>query len=216
MSALEEQRFLIIHATADGKGRGRAGREALAVATRSDKVPFPFSTEKIHFQHTAELITHLIKGKANYSLQVSARPPLAPPALGGTRPFPPSGACGDGRVRPDADAPVRVVGGAGVSGDTVHVLAAPTDDDGSVPLKPPRPAAPPLPTGEAAPAATPQRRARGCPWCASGAAVRRCSRVLAPHGPSAVKRPSQTQLSLALLASGPDPQPRPGSLRCCF
>lgn len=28
------------------------------------------STEKIHFQHTAELITQLIKGKANYSLQV--------------------------------------------------------------------------------------------------------------------------------------------------
>lgn len=29
-----------------------------------------FLTEKIHFQHTAELITQLIKGKANYSLQV--------------------------------------------------------------------------------------------------------------------------------------------------
>lgn len=43
VSALEEQQFLIIHATAD---------------------------EKIHFQHTAELITHLIKGKANYSLQI--------------------------------------------------------------------------------------------------------------------------------------------------
>uniref|UniRef100_A0A8I3W2G3 A-type potassium channel modulatory protein DPP6 n=1 Tax=Callithrix jacchus TaxID=9483 RepID=A0A8I3W2G3_CALJA len=43
VSALEEQQFLIIHATAD---------------------------EKIHFQHTAELITHLIRGKANYSLQI--------------------------------------------------------------------------------------------------------------------------------------------------
>lgn len=43
VAALEEQQFLIIHATAD---------------------------EKIHFQHTAELITHLIKGKANYSLQI--------------------------------------------------------------------------------------------------------------------------------------------------
>lgn len=31
---------------------------------------FFFLTEKIHFQHTAELITQLIKGKANYSLQV--------------------------------------------------------------------------------------------------------------------------------------------------
>jgi len=27
-------------------------------------------TEKIHFQHTADLITHLIRAKANYSLQV--------------------------------------------------------------------------------------------------------------------------------------------------
>ncbi|EPY79877.1 hypothetical protein CB1_000880046 [Camelus ferus] len=43
VSALEEQQLLIIHATAD---------------------------EKIHFQHTAELITQLIKGKANYSLQI--------------------------------------------------------------------------------------------------------------------------------------------------
>ncbi|XP_070279691.1 A-type potassium channel modulatory protein DPP6 isoform X1 [Myotis yumanensis] len=43
VSALEGQQFLIIHATAD---------------------------EKIHFQHTAELITQLIKAKANYSLQI--------------------------------------------------------------------------------------------------------------------------------------------------
>uniref|UniRef100_A0A452ULG6 A-type potassium channel modulatory protein DPP6 n=1 Tax=Ursus maritimus TaxID=29073 RepID=A0A452ULG6_URSMA len=43
VSGLEDQQFLIIHATAD---------------------------EKIHFQHTAELITQLIKGKANYSLQI--------------------------------------------------------------------------------------------------------------------------------------------------
>uniref|UniRef100_A0A8C6QFP5 A-type potassium channel modulatory protein DPP6 n=1 Tax=Nannospalax galili TaxID=1026970 RepID=A0A8C6QFP5_NANGA len=43
VSALEDQQFLLIHATAD---------------------------EKIHFQHTAELITQLIKGKANYSLQI--------------------------------------------------------------------------------------------------------------------------------------------------
>ncbi|XP_060104026.1 dipeptidyl aminopeptidase-like protein 6 isoform X1 [Heteronotia binoei] len=39
----KDQKFLIIHATAD---------------------------EKIHFQHTADLITHLIKAKANYSLQI--------------------------------------------------------------------------------------------------------------------------------------------------
>ncbi|PNJ31193.1 DPP6 isoform 10 [Pongo abelii] len=43
VSALEEQQFLIIHPTAD---------------------------EKIHFQHTAELITQLIRGKTNYSLQI--------------------------------------------------------------------------------------------------------------------------------------------------
>ncbi|XP_039912282.1 dipeptidyl aminopeptidase-like protein 6 isoform X1 [Hirundo rustica] len=40
---LKEQTFLIIHATAD---------------------------EKIHFQHTTDLITHLIRAKANYSLQI--------------------------------------------------------------------------------------------------------------------------------------------------
>ncbi|XP_078234637.1 A-type potassium channel modulatory protein DPP6 isoform X2 [Pogona vitticeps] len=39
----KDQRFLIIHATAD---------------------------EKIHFQHTADLITHLIRAKANYTLQI--------------------------------------------------------------------------------------------------------------------------------------------------
>ncbi|KAM5255485.1 A-type potassium channel modulatory protein DPP6 isoform 5-T5 [Ctenodactylus gundi] len=43
VSALEGQQFLLIHATAD---------------------------EKIHFQHTAELISQLVKGTANYSLQI--------------------------------------------------------------------------------------------------------------------------------------------------
>ncbi|KAM4688389.1 A-type potassium channel modulatory protein DPP6 isoform 2-T2 [Discoglossus pictus] len=40
---LNKEKFLIIHATAD---------------------------EKVHFQHTADLITHLIRAKANYSLQI--------------------------------------------------------------------------------------------------------------------------------------------------
>lgn len=35
---------------------------------------FIFLTEKIHFQHTAELITQLIAAKANYSLQVRCAP----------------------------------------------------------------------------------------------------------------------------------------------
>uniref|UniRef100_A0A8C4WIX1 A-type potassium channel modulatory protein DPP6 n=1 Tax=Gopherus evgoodei TaxID=1825980 RepID=A0A8C4WIX1_9SAUR len=43
VSLLKDQKFLIIHATSD---------------------------EKIHFQHTADLITHLIRTKANYSLQI--------------------------------------------------------------------------------------------------------------------------------------------------
>uniref|UniRef100_A0A8C6Y7T3 A-type potassium channel modulatory protein DPP6 n=1 Tax=Naja naja TaxID=35670 RepID=A0A8C6Y7T3_NAJNA len=43
VTSVKDQNFLIIHATAD---------------------------EKIHFQHTAEFITHLIRTKANYSLQV--------------------------------------------------------------------------------------------------------------------------------------------------
>ncbi|XP_053835687.1 dipeptidyl aminopeptidase-like protein 6 isoform X2 [Vidua macroura] len=43
VSLLKDQTFLIIHATAD---------------------------EKIHFQHTTDLITHLIRAKANYSLQI--------------------------------------------------------------------------------------------------------------------------------------------------
>ncbi|XP_026541592.1 dipeptidyl aminopeptidase-like protein 6 [Notechis scutatus] len=43
VTSLKDQNFLIIHATAD---------------------------EKIHFQHTAEFITHLIRTKANYSLQI--------------------------------------------------------------------------------------------------------------------------------------------------
>lgn len=72
LSGLDEQQFLLIHATADGKAQyslptgwggaalGRAGRHSFCSV-------FP---EKIHFQHTAELITQLIKGKANYSLQV--------------------------------------------------------------------------------------------------------------------------------------------------
>lgn len=30
-----------------------------------------FPTEKVHFQHTAKFINHLISEKANYTLQVS-------------------------------------------------------------------------------------------------------------------------------------------------
>lgn len=53
---------------------------SLGGAVGFDRQRSSFSlTEKIHFQHTAELITHLIKGKANYSLQVSATPPLFTP-----------------------------------------------------------------------------------------------------------------------------------------
>uniref|UniRef100_A0A8C5Q0S4 A-type potassium channel modulatory protein DPP6 n=1 Tax=Leptobrachium leishanense TaxID=445787 RepID=A0A8C5Q0S4_9ANUR len=43
VSLLKTEKFLIIHATAD---------------------------EKVHFQHTADLITHLVKTKANYSLLI--------------------------------------------------------------------------------------------------------------------------------------------------
>lgn len=60
VSALEEQRFLIIHATADGKGRGRAHREALAVATRSHKhSPSPFlSQQKRSISSTRQNSSH--------------------------------------------------------------------------------------------------------------------------------------------------------------
>nr|XP_033787528.1 dipeptidyl aminopeptidase-like protein 6 isoform X2 [Geotrypetes seraphini]XP_033787529.1 dipeptidyl aminopeptidase-like protein 6 isoform X2 [Geotrypetes seraphini] len=43
VTSLKEEKYLIIHATAD---------------------------EKVHFQHTADLITHLINAKANYTLQI--------------------------------------------------------------------------------------------------------------------------------------------------
>lgn len=66
---------------------------ALSGVTGFDKqVPhsplFCFSTEKIHFQHTAELITQLIKGKANYSLQVRGTPALLPGAVLSMEPEP--------------------------------------------------------------------------------------------------------------------------------
>lgn len=32
---------------------------------------FSTTTEKVHFQHTAKFINHLINEKANYTLQVS-------------------------------------------------------------------------------------------------------------------------------------------------
>lgn len=77
VSTLEDQQFLIIHATADGEDRAPSpqkppGAEGpLGGDVSLSNCLFLFSsTEKIHFQHTAELITQLIKGKANYSLQV--------------------------------------------------------------------------------------------------------------------------------------------------
>lgn len=73
MSALEGQQFLLIHATADGEDqhpRPRWGRQVALGRWPHCALPCLFLSEKIHFQHTAELITQLIKGKANYSLQV--------------------------------------------------------------------------------------------------------------------------------------------------
>lgn len=74
---LLQKHFLIIHPTADGNQtlplrfdarlRGQTWRFIL-LSTSS-------STEKVHFQHTAKLINHLISERANYTLQVR---PLCP------------------------------------------------------------------------------------------------------------------------------------------
>lgn len=80
VSALEGQQLLVIHATADGERLTQGPRGAPpSVLPRALTDPVLFlSTEKIHFQHTAELITQLIKGKANYSLQVWGWPGTPP------------------------------------------------------------------------------------------------------------------------------------------
>jgi hypothetical protein len=73
VSALEEQQFLLIHATADGEDQDpslQLRASSWMVLRVSQHLPLLSFTEKIHFQHTAELITQLIKDKANYSLQV--------------------------------------------------------------------------------------------------------------------------------------------------
>lgn len=69
---LLQKQFLIIHPTADGKKalfahfnaylNGKYGILRLSSIF--------FSAEKVHFQHTAKFINHLISEKANYTLQV--------------------------------------------------------------------------------------------------------------------------------------------------
>lgn len=71
---LLQKQYLIIHPTADGT-------EAPSCQLNWQLWCFVnlfhlFSAEKVHFQHTAKLINHLISEKANYTLQVRLRPVL--------------------------------------------------------------------------------------------------------------------------------------------
>lgn len=76
---LLQKQYLIIHPTADGTG---ALPRQLTWEMWHFMSLFPlFSAEKVHFQHTAKLINHLISEKANYTLQVRLRPRRSfPPA----------------------------------------------------------------------------------------------------------------------------------------
>lgn len=78
-SQFMDKKFLIIHPTADGRTHSASfyilRRKSYVV---SDILPRRVSSEKVHFQHTAKLITQLINEKANYTLQVGELWPLSP------------------------------------------------------------------------------------------------------------------------------------------
>lgn len=67
---LAQKQFLIIHPTADGNGARLSPAARFAVVTQLSDLSSP-TAEKVHFQHTAKFISHLISENANYTLQVS-------------------------------------------------------------------------------------------------------------------------------------------------
>lgn len=71
---LLQKHFLIIHPTADGNTAPSLRFLLTALADVAFYAP-PQSlpAEKVHFQHTAKFINHLISEKANYTLQVRRR-----------------------------------------------------------------------------------------------------------------------------------------------
>lgn len=81
---LAQKQYLIIHPTADGKEafsflsvRKMLPPSLMAMRCGGDAaLPSLFPTaEKVHFQHTAKFISHLISENANYTLQVSPAEP---------------------------------------------------------------------------------------------------------------------------------------------
>jgi len=80
-SQLMDRQYMIVHSTADGKYLMPSSfifativkehlNSSVFIDANSMFTPSPFA-EKVHFQHTAKFINHLITKKANYSLQVS-------------------------------------------------------------------------------------------------------------------------------------------------
>lgn len=75
---LAQRQYLIIHPTADGSGAFSflsvevisppSLHQCKGDATLQSLFP---TAEKVHFQHTAKFISHLISENANYTLQVS-------------------------------------------------------------------------------------------------------------------------------------------------
>lgn len=78
---LLEKNYLIIHPTADGdeiffssalQSIKYCDWHLIYLSPLSVTLSFlTITTEKVHFQHTAKFINHLISDKANYTLQVS-------------------------------------------------------------------------------------------------------------------------------------------------
>lgn len=68
---LLQKQYLIIHPTADGKALCAQLNAYLTGKYGILCISFNlFSAEKVHFQHTAKFINHLISEKTNYTLQV--------------------------------------------------------------------------------------------------------------------------------------------------
>lgn len=69
---LLEKQYLIIHPTADGNSTVFFIIIFMLHWRKNESNGSPFftATEKVHFQHTAKFISHLISEKANYTLQV--------------------------------------------------------------------------------------------------------------------------------------------------
>lgn len=70
VNKLKDENFLILHGTADGEASVNHPTFSVCLKVMCVFIVWVCVTARVHFQHSAELLSRLVKVEANYSLQL--------------------------------------------------------------------------------------------------------------------------------------------------